>query len=66
MGWAKRKMEEDEARGFTTGNNTLICSRHFQDYAIVAYIELNGKNNQCDYCDEDDSNEPYVISFEST
>lgn len=64
MGWAKRKMEEDEARGFTTGNNTLICSRHFQDYAIVAYIELNGKNNQCDYCDEDDSNEPYVISFD--
>jgi len=61
MGWAKRKLEEDEARGFTTGNRALICSKHFEDYAIVAHIEQCGKKGSCEYCDEDES---AVIPFD--
>lgn len=54
MGWAKRKMEEDEMRGFTTGNQLLICSRHFEDYAIKTFIHANGEAGKCNYCDSDE------------
>jgi hypothetical protein len=51
MGWAKRKMEEDEERGFASGNNSLICSKHFEDYALQRFIISNGKVGRCEYCD---------------
>jgi hypothetical protein len=68
MGWAKRKMEEDEMRGFTTGNDALICSNHFQDYALRRFIKSSHKIGRCDYCDpedEDSDQDVNVVTFDS-
>jgi len=53
MSLTKRFLEEQEARGFSAGNNSLICSRHFGDYALKSFIEKTGKKGVCEYCDEE-------------
>lgn len=62
MGMAKRWLEEEQARGYTTGNKSLICSRHLSDSYLNSYITKNGKHNACDYCD--DNEEKKVITFD--
>jgi hypothetical protein len=57
-------MEEDDARGFTSGNASLICAKHFDDYALKAHIGLTGEKGICDYCDPDDAEENDVITFD--
>lgn len=57
MGQAKNKMIEDQENGFTSGNNSSICSKHFIDYAIKEYIESHGSVGQCSYCKEVEATE---------
>ncbi len=65
MGLTKRFLEEEEARGFSSGNNSLICSRHFGDYALKAFIETKGKKDLCEYCEEgENAVEQKVVTFD--
>ena len=66
MGSAKRWLEEERERGFTSGNKSLICQRHFQNYAIKEFIESNGRGGKCKYCGDGYSEEesPLVVSFD--
>jgi len=62
MGATKRWLEEEEARGFSSGNHSLICSNHLADYALKQFIEQKGKSGKCDYCE--DSQESNVVIFD--
>jgi len=67
MGQAKNKMIEDQENGFTSGNDSFVCSKHFADYAIRGFIESHGGGGQCSYCKEDKENgtkERRVLSFD--
>src|SRR5688572_13152580 len=63
MSQIKRFLEEESTRGFGAGNNSLICAKHFGDYALKAFIKKKGKNGVCNYCDEEEE-ESKVVTFD--
>jgi hypothetical protein len=65
MGQTKRFLEEEAARGFSSGNNSLICAKHFGDYALKEFIEKKGKQDFCEYCNaEENPLEQKVVTFD--
>lgn len=52
MGIAKRIWEEEQDRGYSSNEETTICSNCFDEYGIQTFIEEHGTQNYCSYCDE--------------
>jgi HEPN/RES N-terminal domain 1/RES domain len=51
MGMAKRQMEEDEERGWSsTGGAKFCCADHVEDYALEALISEEASSKVCTYC----------------
>jgi len=63
MGRAKNEMMEYEELGFSKPNETYVCSNHFDDEAIVSFIEEVGSKISCSYCKPKYQSES-VISFD--
>src|SRR5688572_2366205 len=64
MSLTKRWLEEEQARRFKSGNDSLICSKHFNDYALKAFIERTGAKGICEYCEGQSSENGNVITFD--
>ncbi len=62
MGATKRWLEEEQARGYKSGNTSLICSQHIEDYALKNFIETKGKLGECEYCEGQE--ERKVVTFD--
>ncbi len=62
MGATKRWLEEEQARGYKSGNTSLICSKHIEDYALKNFIETKGKVGKCEYCEVQE--ESKVVTFD--
>jgi hypothetical protein len=50
MGMAKRQMEEDEARGWSSVGEKWCCADHVEDEALKELIAINAISNACSYC----------------
>lgn len=62
MGATKRWLEEEQARGYKSGNTSLICSMHIKDDALANFIEVKGELGVCEYCKGHD--ERKVVAFD--
>jgi len=63
MGQAKNEMMEYEELGFSKPDETYVCSNHFDDEAIISFIEEGGSKISCSYCKPKYQSES-VISFD--
>ena len=52
MSYAKRLLEEQEARGWTLVGNRFVCGVCFDDDAIGQFISVHAECAICDYCGE--------------
>lgn len=50
MGRVKAEMMEYDELGFSKPEDKNICSNHFSDEAIIAYIDENSTESPCSYC----------------
>ncbi len=59
MGHSKRLLEREML--FHSNGDKHLCSDCVDDYALKEYIESNGNEGFCDYCENEDTN---VVSFD--
>src|SRR5689334_20127764 len=50
MGGVKQDELEHWSRGLTSVPDTMVCHRHFTDYAIKDFIKANVQPGKCSYC----------------
>ena len=50
MSLTKRRMEEDEERGWRSGGDKYVCAEHVEDDALVRLIAENTSATECSYC----------------
>lgn len=50
MGGTKQDELEHWSHGLTSVPKRQVCYRHFKDYAIKDFINVNGKKGRCSYC----------------
>lgn len=55
MGMAKRQMEEDEERGWSSVGQKWCCADHVEDDALEALIAENATSTECSYCDREEA-----------
>lgn len=50
MGLAKRQLEEDWERGWSSGGDKFVCDAHVEDDALAQLIEETAESVTCSYC----------------
>ncbi len=50
MGFTKAHMMEYEDKGYSEPPEKFVCSNHFEDSALVNFIEENSEDGICSYC----------------
>jgi HEPN/RES N-terminal domain 1/RES domain len=50
VGLAKRQMEENEERGWSSAGDKYVCAKHVEDYALAELIAENVTSAPCTYC----------------
>lgn len=50
MGFMKRKMMEEQERGWSSLGDKSVCADCFRDGALVRYVEEHATSYECDYC----------------
>jgi len=58
MGLAKRQMEEDEARGWSSGEDKYVCDAHVEDDGLDRLMAEMAESLTCSYCSRVES-EPF-------
>lgn len=51
VGFVKRQMEEEAARGWRSGGEKWVCAEHVEDEALAELIAANPSSTSCSYCD---------------
>ncbi|QPK62555.1 RES domain-containing protein [Methylomonas sp. LL1] len=52
MGIAKRFMEEQQSKGYSSKEDITVCKNCFDEYGIERFIEDHQTHNTCSYCRE--------------
>jgi hypothetical protein len=60
---AKRQMEDDEERGWSSGGEKWVCPAHVEDEALERLIADSATSTSCSYCDREDS-EPFAAELD--
>jgi hypothetical protein len=63
VGFVKRQMEEEEARGWRGGGEKWVCAEHVEDEALVELIAANPSSTSCSYCDRVEA-EPFAAELD--
>jgi hypothetical protein len=63
MGFAKRQMEEDEERGWSSVGEKWCCADHVEDDALEALIADEAASTVCSYCGGE-AKEPFAAAVD--
>lgn len=63
MGQAKKRMMEQDDRGFAFIDDKYVCANCFDEYGIQEFIQSNAEYFECDYCNSTSEDEPIAVQL---